>query len=158
MRAPVTHTIQGRRFEISPMGAFRGLKVMERLGKVLGPALGQVAASGKAAPEGRARGKGKATASDEVLEAAAAGFGALADRLDGTTLEWLARELAEDTLCQSPEGGMVQLKGVFDLYFAGEYGLMFAWAKAAFEVNFGPLGTALGGLGARLGASVAAAK
>lgn len=142
MRVPLTLTIGGRQFVITPMGAFRGLALMERLAKVLGPALGQVAAGGH----------------KEVLDQIAAGLAGLADRLDGTTLEWLARELAEDTQCQTPQGGMVPLKGVFDLYFAGEYPLLLAWAKAAFEVNFGPLGDALSGLGASLAGSAAAAK
>ena len=147
MRAPVDVTIDGRRFEITPMGAFRGLAVVERIGKVLAPAVGKLAAGG---PEGEG---GK-----DALDALAESLASLADRLDGATLEWLCRELANDTLCQTEQGGMVPLKGVFDRYFAGEYALLMAWAKAALEVNFGPLGDVLNGLGASRAGSAAAAK
>lgn len=153
MRAPTPHTIHGRRFEIAPMGAFRGLRVMERLAKVLGPALGQVAASGK-----DVLGKGAGVTMEGALNAAASGFGSLAERLDGATLEWLARELAADTAAETEQGGMVPLLDNFDLYFAGRYPMLFEWAKAAFEVNFGPLGAALKGLGVSPGASVATPK
>jgi hypothetical protein len=130
MRATETRDVYGRRFEITPMGAFRGLRVMERLTKVLGPALGEGAISmfSGAVPD-RAK----------FLSGLATGFGELAERLDGKTFEWLVSELAEDTMCQTSEGGMVALKPVVDRYFAGEYLMLFAWAQAAFEVNFGPL-------------------
>lgn len=143
MRVAVPHTFEGRRFEITPMGAFRGLAVMERVAKVLGPAVGRLAAGGKGGTD--------------VLDALASGVAGLADRLDGSTFEWLCRELAADTLCQTEAGGMVPLAGVFDLYFAGRYPLLLAWAKAALEVNFGPLGDALNGLGLGRAGSAAGA-
>lgn len=141
MRTAETRTIDGRRFEITPMGAFRGLRAMERLAKVLGPGVAEAAVelfAGGAVDLAKA-----AVARGRFLASLAHGFGEIADRLDGTTLEWLVGELAADTMVATEQGGMVALKTVFDRYFAGEYPLLFSWAQAAFEVNFGPL---LGGL------------
>lgn len=151
--AMIRKDLDGAVFEITPMGAFKGLRVMERLAKVLGPAVGAAAAGGATMLKPDA-----AVSAQDALDTISAALGKLTEHLDGTTFEWLARELAADTMASTEQGGMVRLLDVFDLYFAGRYGLLFAWAKAALEVNYGPLGVALLGAAGKLGASVGAAK
>lgn len=150
MRAAERRKIRGRAFEIKPLGSGASLKVLSRLARVAGPVLGSlVSGGGKAldAIEGKSLG--------EAIE------GALA-RLQDDDLEGIGRIFAEVTMAEpldapADSGRLVPLGKHFDDYFAGDMELFFLWLRAAAEVSFGPLWSALGSrLAARPGASAAA--
>jgi len=151
MRAAEHRTINGRAFEIKPLGSGPSLKVLSRLARVAGPVLGSLVSGG-----------GKALDAIEGPTLARAIEGALA-RLQDDDLEAIARIFAEVTMAAPPDAPsgsdrLIPLAKHFDEYFAGDLALFFLWLRAAAEVSFGPLWSALGSrLAARPGASAAAA-
>lgn len=142
MREPEETTIGGVRYKVAPLPAGKGLAVLARLGKILGPAA--------------ARGTGAAGITDLAGAVVAAG-GAL-EKLDPADLDALCRDLAASSQVEAVPGGgkFVSLADCFDVHFMANYGALFRWVKFAVMVNFGPLFKAPGG-GAAPGASGAPA-
>lgn len=139
MREPEETTIGGVRYKVAPLPARKGLVVLARLGKILGPAAA------------------KAAGLASLAGAALAAGGAL-EKLDPADLVTLCDELAAGSQVEAVPGSgrFVPLADCFDAHFMADYGALLQWARFAVQVNFGPLLKAPGG-GAAPGASGAAA-
>lgn len=125
MREAEVRDIAGKAYEVTPCPAGVGLKLMLRLGKVLGPVAGLVG-------------------NREELEAMAGAVVAeVLERASEEDLEAIWRPLAAHTqVTTSGPGGEVRrpkLAEVFDVWFAGDYAALAQWLMFALEVNFGPL-------------------
>jgi hypothetical protein len=122
MREPQDLQVGGRTYSVTPLPAGKGLAVMQRVSKCLGPALGKLA-------------------SDQGALAAA--VGEITERMSAEDLDWLCRTMAATTMVH--EGGkQLSLERIFDVHFAGEYDVLVDWLVHCFKVNFGPLVAKLG--------------
>ena len=121
MRHPERETIGGRVYEVTPLPAGPGVRVMVQLARMFAPALGA------------------ATSLTALATAVRSGFADVADRLDPEQLEALCRTLATYTRVEVTPGKVVGLSEVFDLHFQANYFELLLWLKFALQVNFGPL-------------------
>ena len=125
MRDAEVRDIAGRTFEVTPLPAGKGVKLMLRIGKVLGPLAGLVGQP--------------AELTSAVSEVAAE----VLARASEDDLEAIYRPLAESTLVHrtGPQGQAMKprLVDIFDVEFAADYAALFQWLRMALEVNFGPL-------------------
>jgi hypothetical protein len=141
MREPEQREIDGVVYRVTPLPAGKGLKVMQRIAKVLGPVLTSGATAGAGSVE------------DAVVRE----LGAVAGRLSDDDLEFVSRALAESTTFANGHGAQVQLGQCFDLHFAGEYERLLPWMAFALGVNFAPFFKRLGARLGRAGGSAGAA-
>ncbi len=118
-RQAVIKTIGGIEFSIYPLGAMTGRKVLTRLIRMAGPAMGK----------------------DTSLADLFAG-------IKEEDIEYLCDIFAQVTMVTLSPEKKPDLKAVFDNVFAGRYEVMVEWLKACLEVNFSSffqnLGNALG--------------
>jgi len=134
-REPQQKTINGVLYEVTPLGASKGLQLFTRVARVVGPGLERV------------------TSLEDASGAVLAALGTLAENLDADNLEAICRLLADSTMARV-NGKELALGAVFDAHFAGDLGSLFEWLKFGIEVNLGPL---LAALGARVRRHVASA-
>lgn len=126
MRESRDFEVAGRRFLVGQLPAMRALKLLNRLGRVVGPSL--------AAAVGAMKGSLAETDVSALGEAAKQLF----DRLAPEETEGLLRELFATVEVFSEDGtkkGPVMPQ--FDLVFQGEMLGVFALARVALEVNYG---------------------
>jgi len=121
VREPETRDIGGCTYTVTPMPTFEGLRLMQRLVKIVGPAAGAVAKPG------------------DGISAIAAAIGELAGRIEGDDLVEVVKALAKHSQVTDESGKTKALVNVADLHFQGRYDDLFAWVAFALEVNFGPL-------------------
>lgn len=121
MREPETRDINGCTYTVTPMPTFEGLRLMQRLVKIIGPAAASAAKPG------------------DVFAAIGAGLGELAARLEGDDLEQVVKALAKHSQVTDEGGKTRPLAAAADMHFQGRYEDLFAWMAFALEVNFGPL-------------------
>lgn len=118
-RQAVIKTIGGIEFSIYPLGALTGRKVLTRLIRMAGPAMG------------------KDTSLADLL-------GGIKEE----DVEYLCDVFGQVTMVTLAPDKKPDLKTVFDNVFAGRYEVMTEWLKACLEVNFSSffqnLGSALG--------------
>jgi hypothetical protein len=129
MRDPLTETIDGRTYEVTPLPAGQALKTLARLLRLVAPALGK---------PGSLRAAGQ-TLQQVIL----GGIGGALERLDGEELDALCRELAQTTMVRGG-GAPFRLDAQFDVHFQGDVLGVLRWLRFALEANFGPLFSALG--------------
>lgn len=132
MRDPHEKIIGSHTYCVTPLPAGLGMKVLARIAKALGPAIGRVA-----------------TVNDALGSAVGLGLSAAIETLDPADLDATCRDFAKYTTVSTASGGMVPLDKCFDLHFAGEYLELAEWLAFCGEVNFAPL---LEGLKAKVGA------
>lgn len=127
MREVQSRVIQGVRYEVLPLPAGRGVRVMAQLAKVIGPGIGEAASLAEAAANiGRT-------------------IGAFTERLDPDVVETLCREFAATTTVTAGQSRTSLGAGIaFDEHFAGQYDALLEWLRFCMEVNFGPLWQRLG--------------
>lgn len=136
MRAPERKTIGNDTYEVKPLPAGQGIRMLARLGKILGPGVDTAVKQGTA---------GDAFGLD--IRGVISGFGTVAAALDPVEFEAILREFAATTtLIVEGSGKPTVLLQVFDLHFAGRFEVVFEWIAFALEVNFGPLLDALGAI------------
>lgn len=137
MREPQTKEIDGIAFTVRPLSGMKGTTFLPRLNKVLGPALGALAAS---------RGVLDASALKDALVA-------LGDRLDEKEMEHIVRTLLGDCNFQPTDGSAGgALMSTFDIVMQGRPETVYKLLAFALEVNYSGFFPVLASLGARFGA------
>lgn len=118
---PTSDVPEGEVFTVSQLPAMRSVRLLTRLGKVLGPAASEL-------------GRALATTKGETpqVEALAPALGALFSQLEPDTVEQLLRELFATT-----KVGATDLMPVFDMKMAGQFNSIWKLAATALEVQFG---------------------
>lgn len=143
-------TIDGVNYTISQISATRSVKLLARLGRVLGPALGQIAGLVEGIdPE-------KSVADQEIdLNAAGDVVRALFATLDDAEIDGLLRELFSNVVAfgDAKDLGFVgafdgNLRNI-DAHFSGRVDSLFRVAFASLEVNYGSFFGALAALAPR---------
>jgi hypothetical protein len=132
-----TKTIGSTEYEVTQLPSGRGRKLLLRLVRIVGPAVGELLKGGEA---------GTATLASVSAEGLSAAVGELAARLGEDDFEYAVKELASSTKVRVDGGGLVPLASVLDLHFAGAYGEMLSWLAFALEVNFRSFFSGLGSL------------
>lgn len=123
MRDPKTTTIDGWRYTVRPLPTSRGLSLVWRLARMLGPAFSALLAAADGGVEG---------AFGKALDA-------LVERVTPDELVDIARELAGTAdIIQSGGSKSAALGEVFDVHFAGDYLALLDFLRFALETNFGP--------------------
>lgn len=120
---PQTKTIDGFTFTCSQLPGMRSLKVFTRITKMLGKGAGKALG---------AAGKGQDVAGAAMLE--------LLGNVDEGDVEYVARQLLEVAVVQSPEGSGCPSGNVaqnFDALFQGRIDLLFKALFFAMGVNYG---------------------
>lgn len=117
-------------FEVTQLTAIRSVRMLTRIGNLLGPALKEMKG---AAPD--------LAQPDALKMLGAAAIGDLLSRLNENDVEKLLRDLFETV---TVEGAPV--KSQLDMLFAGNVAGMFKLAAFCLQVNFGDFFSALGGL------------
>lgn len=126
MRTPEKKTIGTKVYQVTPLPAGKGLAVMARCARILGPALGEVPSLASLATSGPAM------------------LGKLLERVSEADVTALCAAFAEYT--QVGDGQtMVSLARCFDMHFQGDYLALWDWLRLCFEVNFAPLFDGLAG-------------
>lgn len=126
-----TKPIDGHTYRVTMLPYKKGQRLLVKLFKLAGPALGEVFA-----------GMDPSKPSIGGMKGAAAGaaLAELAERLQLETFDELVDTLAEYTELQveTPEGGegWVRLKQQIEFHFAGEYWRMLQWLGFALQVNY----------------------
>ena len=113
--------IEGSVYHVRVLGATEGRKLLVRLMRVLGPALGEFLVNRK----------GEALADSDVLPAIAI----LGQRLTEEDLEYVVAKFAETTEVEK-EGKKIVLSKIQELHFAGNYLAMFKWLWFCLQTNF----------------------
>lgn len=123
--------IDGLRYTVTHMPTRKGLALLVRLTKILGPGLGAfLGGAGRAARLPGESGTEVALAlgtSDAVHD--------LCERLDAGELQFAIDELARCTTVQVERDEPV-LADIFDDHFAGRYDVLLRWLRFALEVNY----------------------
>lgn len=114
-----TTTIDGYRYSVAQLGSSEGRRILVKLTRLLGPALGRLVGG-----EGRP--------SDAVSEAIAE-FSAGANEDD---LEDLCRTFGQSTELDVDGKPMLLNLDMQELHFAGRYGAMFQWLGFCLRVNY----------------------
>lgn len=124
-------TIDGFTYRVTQFPFKRGQRLLVRLFKLAGPAIGE--AIGGVNPE-------RPTASDIKTQAIGAALAEFAGRLTEADFDFIVSELADYTELQveTPEGGegWVKLKQQIEFHFAGEYWRMLQWLGFGLQVNY----------------------
>lgn len=115
--------ISGQVYKITQHGAKEGRKVLARLVQILGKPVA-------------------ALADGEGLNALVNAVGAFVAGLTPAEVDYFCDTFAPKTVVQM-DGAPVNLHGVFDLHFAGQYGDMLDWLVACIEVNYASFFVAL---------------
>lgn len=123
MRDAVCETIDGLKYKVTPLGAGRGARLLVKIAKAVGPALGKQLSAGKL------------TLDSDI----GPGLTELCERLDPDMLDELCKEFADTTTVETSPGKWPQLKDSFDLHFSANYLAMFKWLAFCLRVNYGPL-------------------
>lgn len=134
MREAQKKTIDGIEFEVRPLAGMRAVTFLPRLNKVLGPALGALAAT-------------KGVADSKALQDA---LSVLGEKLDEKEMEYIARTLLAECTFQPADGsagGVLMPR--FDQVFAGQPETAFKLLAFALEVNYAGFIPALRALGLR---------
>lgn len=116
-----TKEIEGSVYHVRVLGATEGRKMLVRLMRVLGPALGEFLVNRK----------GETLSDSDVLPAIAI----LGQRLTEEDLEYVVAKFAEATEIEK-EGRRVILSKIQELHFAGNYVAMFKWIWFCLQTNF----------------------
>lgn len=124
-------TIDGKTYSVTPWSGTKGARMLAKLVKLLGPALGKLMSSG-----GSINGLLDSKAADIDF---AGVFVSLAERIDDTTFDSLIKEILEGV-----HEGPRAVADDFDSRFSGESLLMFKLVKAALEVNYGDFLSVIG--------------
>jgi hypothetical protein len=126
--------IDGNTFAVTQLPAMRALRLFSRIGRSLGPALGQLAA---------AAGKGAGSMKLDEFDMSTVGeaIAVLFDRLTPDELETLTKELLESARIDGRE-----LMREFDIAMQGRVGTVFKLLMFSFEVNYGDFFGAARGL------------
>lgn len=130
MIATQERTIDGMKFTVTQLPAMKGLRTLNRIGRVLGPAFAKVAG---------ASGSGNVT--DMDLSKLGDAVEALFERLTDDELEQLTRELLAQATC---DGKLLMPQ--FDLILAGKVDVILQLLRFAFEVNYGNFFAGLAGM------------
>lgn len=132
-----TTTIDGDRYSVAQLGAREGRRILVKLTRLFGPALGRLVAGG---PQ-----------TGEAISEAIAEFSAGATEAD---LEDLCRTFGQSTELEVEGKPLLLDIDMQELHFAGRYAAMFSWLAFCLKVNysdfFDSLGAAQGKLAARL--------
>lgn len=121
MREEQEFEIGGETYVIRQLGAIKGRKVLTRLVRALGGAIGALAS-----------GDGKVTAA--VLGQAVT---QAIEKIDDETMSFLCDAFGDETRIVREDGKRPVLKGpVFDDQFAGNYSAMLEWLVCCVVVNF----------------------
>jgi len=128
--------IGGVAYQVTQLPAMRGLKLLNRLGRALGPALADLL------------GGAESLSSIAQMDLGALGVSvrALFDRLTEDELQFFTATLLENARV-TINGQVGPLMPVFDLHFAGQYENLFRLLWFALETNYGNFS---GGLVGRL--------
>lgn len=124
MRKPApAETINGTRYEVTPLGALKGREVLVRLMNLLGPGLSNLIRTWN---------------KDAAPEVAAALFADLAARIADDDLRYLVEAFAPGTQVQTPDmKGPGVLDGQrIDDHYAANYGELFQWLWLCIQVNY----------------------
>lgn len=151
--------IRGTRFHVTQLTATRSLKLLNKIGKVLGPALAHL---GKSVDGPPGAGLELAAADIDFGELGAA-FGALFDRLaDDALFDAILRELLSGASVETEKGVVPLFAGAststFDAVFAEHPADAYKLARFALEVNYKDFFDGLAGLKGRVLAVLAARK
>lgn len=138
MRKQETVTIDGDEYEITQLGAIEGRRVLTKLLKLAGPALGALAGAGKL---------------DETAIGAA--LTSAAEELDEATLDSLCETFGANSTVRNGDRRPKLEAVVFDNHFAGRYMAMTKWLIACLKLNFADFleGSTLGNLPSEKAAS-----
>lgn len=138
MRQPVTKLINGRKYQVTMLGATEGLDVLDDLLKVLGPAFGALA-GGLDLTKGLKEADLKGAAIERAVTA-------LVQSTDKERTKSIIRRLAECTLVDGKP-----LQAIFEVHFAGAYAELFKWLTFGLEAQFSDFFGGWGGLVKRVG-------
>jgi hypothetical protein len=122
--------IDGMQWQVSQLPGMRGLKMFNKLGRILGPAMGKALAAGMDSKKGEIN----AVALSEAIAV-------LFDRLSEAEIESITREL----LATAVVDGKPLFPGAFDLLMQGRTMTVLKALLFAFEVNYGSFFGALRG-------------
>ncbi len=131
MREPQSKVIDGVTYEVQMLPGTKSWKMLLRLGKMIGPALGKVIDGS----EGSLQNLMNADLSEVFIGEA---LTALTERMDEAEVEIIIQQLAECTIVDNKP-----LKGIFELHFQGNPGALLKWLAFAVQANFAPFSNAL---------------
>lgn len=124
-------SIDGKMYSITPWSGTKAARMLAKLVKLLGPALGTLMSSA-----GSLKGLLDAKTSDVNFSAV---FMSLADRLDDSSFDLLLKEILEGV-----HEGPKAVADDFDSRFSGDIMTSFKLVKAALEVNYGDFLSVIG--------------
>lgn len=124
-------SIDGKTYNVTPWSGTKAARMLARLVKLLGPALGTLMSSA-----GSLKGLLDAKTSDVNFSQV---FMSLSDRLDDQSFDQLIKELLEGV-----SEGPKFVTDDFDTRFSGEMTTMFKLVKASLEVNYGDFLSVIG--------------
>lgn len=121
--------INGHEWEVTPWDGMHGLRMQTRLGRFVGPVLGQVGGA------------------ENVLDADVSGIiTALADRIDDKDTPQLIRDMLYGAFV---DGKDITMDRVFNEHFSANYGELYQGLAFVLRVNFGDLFQLAGAIGGR---------
>jgi hypothetical protein len=125
-----TKDLDGHTYEVTQLPAMRGMKLLTRIGRAIGPALAKLATS------------------DGTLDTGNAGAAmeALFSNLTEGELEHFIREMLLQGGALKQDGRPLSLAGAFDLEMAGKPMTILKLLVFAFEANYGDFYAAAGAL------------
>lgn len=123
--------IGGDTFTVSQLPMFRALRLLNRIGRAVGPALGHVASAYDAS-----KGDGAPVDGVRVGEAVGRALSALFGSLSDDELEAITRAMLETAMIES-NGKTTPLLKSIDLVMQGRILDLFKLLAFAFEVNYG---------------------
>lgn len=119
--------IGGKTYRVTQLPAMRSLKLLNRLGRVLGPALGTLAGAATSSSGLSGMDVGKLGEAAELLF----------DKLSEKELEDIVLQLTELVECSDGEKSFVLTKPHIDTLFQGDVGGLLKLVAFALEVNYG---------------------
>lgn len=144
-----TREIDGMQFMVTGLPAWQSMKMLTRIGRILGPSLAKMVGSKRVG----------ASIMDIELDGAQIGQAVelLFEKLTEAELESISKKLLENSFVDPGDGkGLRPLLPVFDDVMAGKTFTIFKLLKFAFEVNYSDFSDAAEGI-ARLQAALKAA-
>ena len=121
MREPVKKTIDGEQYTFCQLPARKNMKLLTRILKIVGPALGGAVSGGDVE-----------SIMDLDIDPGAI-ISQLCSRLDENEVEYIIDSLLSQVLC----AGKGEVSKVFDQHFGGRLPHMFKVVAAALEVEYG---------------------